>query len=279
MDIKILEMTDTSAKLVISGTQPPIMNALRRALLAEVPKMAIEDVEFHMGSIMDEEGNEYESGAPLFDEIIAHRLGLIPIPTDLSLFTMKDECKCGGEGCPNCTIMYSLNKRGPCTVYSGDLEPLGDKTLAIKDDLVPIVKLNKDQALLIYATAELGNGKRHSKWQACQAVGYKYYPKLEISEEAQKYADDILEVVPKGLLKKKDGKLVASENDPDTYEIIVNHAEAVLPGGIRMVGDPTKFIFKFETDGSITAKQAFTKALELLEQKFDDTREGISSLG
>ena len=131
MDIQILELTDQTARLVIDGTEPHIVNALRRSLLSEVPKMAIEDVEFHMGSIIDEDGNEYESASPLFDEIIASRLGMIPIPTDLEAFTFRDECKCKGEGCPSCTIMYSLNKKGPCTVYSGDMEPLGDKSLSV----------------------------------------------------------------------------------------------------------------------------------------------------
>jgi DNA-directed RNA polymerase subunit D len=51
MDIKILEMTDTKARFVISNATPEIANSLRRCLIAEVPKMAIETVEFHLGQI------------------------------------------------------------------------------------------------------------------------------------------------------------------------------------------------------------------------------------
>src|SRR5207247_1655611 len=76
-------------------------NALRRVLVADVPKMAIEDVEFHLGPIRAEDGKEYESVSPLFDEMIAHRLGLIPIPTDLGLYNRREGCpNCHGEGCP-----------------------------------------------------------------------------------------------------------------------------------------------------------------------------------
>ncbi|MCK4718372.1 MAG: DNA-directed RNA polymerase subunit D [Thermoplasmata archaeon] len=278
MEIQILELTDQSARLVISGTSPPIMNALRRALLSEIPKMAIENEEFHMGSIIDEEGNEFESGSPLFDEIIAHRMGLIPIPTDLELYTFRDQCKCGGEGCPTCTIMYSINKKGPCTVYSGDLDPLGDKSLAVKDDLIPIVKLNDGQALLIYATAELGTGRQHAKWQVCQSVGYKYYPTLVITDEAHKYADDLVNAIPGGLLKKKGGKLVAVETDPEACMIIKNHADGIIPDAIKIAGDETKFLFKFETDGSLTAKVALVKALDILDASFMELKEAISSL-
>ena len=169
MELKIIELTDTYARFVVSGTRPDMANALRRCLMMEVPKMAIDTVEFHLGPIRDEEGREFESVSPLFDEIIAHRLGLVPIPTEPDLYTYKDQCSCEGEGCPSCTIIYSLNKKGPGDVYSGDLEPLGSQELRIRDDLIPIVKLGPGQAILAYASAELGPAKRHVKWQVTSA--------------------------------------------------------------------------------------------------------------
>ena len=127
MHIKLLkdQETETSIKFVVNDASPEKVNALRRALMMDIPKMTIDDVEFLLGSIRDEEGNEYESISPVFDEIVAHRLGLVPIPTDLELFGFREKCSCGGEGCPSCTIMYKLEKRGPCEVYSGDLDSLG----------------------------------------------------------------------------------------------------------------------------------------------------------
>jgi DNA-directed RNA polymerase subunit D len=124
LQLEFLELSDTRATMLISGTSPFFVNALRRTLIADVPKMAIEDVEFHLGPIRDASGKEFESIFPIFDEMVAHRIGLLPIPTDLDMFTFREKCKCGGEGCPSCRIMYKLNKMGPCTVYSGDLEPL-----------------------------------------------------------------------------------------------------------------------------------------------------------
>ncbi len=89
MEIKILELTDTSAKFILSDASPEIANSLRRCLIAEIPKMAIDTVEFHLGEIQgsgEEENEEYESVSSLFDEIIAHRLGLVPIPSDPELY-------------------------------------------------------------------------------------------------------------------------------------------------------------------------------------------------
>jgi len=89
MDLKVLESADTSITVRFDDTDPAFVNAIRRTLLADVPKMAIEDVEFHLGPIRAADGKEYESVAPLFDEIISHRLGLVPIPTDLPMFVPR----------------------------------------------------------------------------------------------------------------------------------------------------------------------------------------------
>src|SRR2546427_8815026 len=172
MDLKVFDHTDMSIAVRIEGGEPTFVNAIRRTLLSDVPKMAIEDVEFHLGPIRAEDGKENESVAPLFDEMTSHRLGLVPIPTDLQLFVPRATCPtCHGEGCPACTIIYSLNKRGPGVVTSGDLEPIGDSKLKPKDAKIPIVKLGDGQALLIYATAILGTGKEHAKWQVAPGVG------------------------------------------------------------------------------------------------------------
>ena len=60
MDIKVISQTETRIRFVVSNASPSLVNSLRRCLMTEIPKMAIELVEFHLGPIMDEEGNEYE---------------------------------------------------------------------------------------------------------------------------------------------------------------------------------------------------------------------------
>lgn len=289
MELKVRELTDNNIKVIISDTTPSFVNTLRRVLVANVPKMAIEDVEFHLGPIRDNTGKEFESISPLFDEIIAHRLGLIPIPTDLSLYSYRDECDCKGEGCPNCTIMYTLNKKGPCTVYSGDLEPLGDTKFRIHDDLIPIVKLGEDQALLIYATAELGTSKKHAKWQPTSGVGYKYYPQIEIDSSKisdNKMIEECIEKCPRNIFAQKNNKLVVQDNleDCTICDTCVEISQAYMKEDddteppIKVTGIEDKFIFKFETDGSIKAVDALEFALKYLEGKFNDFRNQVSKL-
>ncbi len=276
MDIEVLESIENRIRFVVSKATPELVNSLRRTLLSDIPKMAIDKVEFHLGPIMDDQGKEYESVTPLFDEIIAHRIGLVPVPTDLQLFCYRDECNCDGEGCPSCTIMYSLHKMGPCTVYSGDMEALGAPELKVKDELIPIVELNDSQAVLIYAIAELGTAQRHAKWQVANGVGYKYYPLIEIDQDRVDSSDDYVKACPRGVFALEDGKLISF--DPLACTLCKACVENFENSAITLSCDDTRFIFEFETDGSMNAKDALVTSLEIMAASFDEFREQVSDL-
>ncbi len=278
MKIEYKEIDDRKAKIVIGETNPPLINALRRTLIADVPKLAIEDVEFHLGSIGSEEENkEYESNTPLFDEIIAHRLGMIPIPTDLDLFNYRDECdECEGEGCPNCTIIYSLSKKGPCTVYSGDLNPVGESDLRVVDDLIPIVKLEDDQAILLYATAELGTAKEHAKWQPTSGVGYKYYPEINIDSSECDSCEMCVESCPRDILDMDGEEVVVT--DLENCTLCKTCMDKCDKDAIEVDGREDKFILRYETDGSMTAGDTLKKSLEVIDKKFDNFLQMIEEL-
>jgi len=277
MKVDVLKLEDRYAELILEDVDPNFANALRRTLMSNVPKMAIEDVEFHLGPIRGEEGEESESVTPLFDEVIAHRLGLIPIPTDLELFTYRDECKdCAGEGCPNCTIMYSLNKKGPCMVYSGDLEPVGDSSLKVVDEKIPIVKLGSGQAMLVYATAILGTGKDHAKWQVAQGVGYKFFPVIEVDCDTCDFCGTCAEVCPRGVFKVK--KKSIEVKSPLSCNFCMTCVEECPKKCISVEGDRTKIHFHLETDGSLKAVDALRFALDSLAEKFETLGKKVYSL-
>lgn len=285
MKVKIMELKNDSMKLLIEGSSPSFVNMLRRTLLNDVPKMAIEDVEFHLGPIRHD-GKDYESISPLFDEVIAHRLGLLPVPTDLELFTFMDKCKCDGVGCPSCTIKYMINKTGPCTVYSKDLEvvkgwlpgdeKLAEKNFKINDGNIPIVKLTDRQALMIYATAHLGTGKEHAKWQVTSGVGYKYYPEIKINNEKCDKCGRCVQSCPKNVFILK-GKKIEIKNVEECS--LCKSCEEICPlGVIKVKGDDSRFIFGFETDSSMTPKNALKTALKIMGEKCMDFEEKIKGI-
>lgn len=278
MEIEIIEMAERKAKFILKNSSPAMANALRRTMLSDIPKMAIDKVEFHLGPIMSDD-KEYESVTPLFDEIVAHRLGMVPVPTDLELFTPQDMCVCGGEGCPNCTIMYSLNKIGPGTVLSGNLMPLGNPDLKVKDEFIPIVELTDGQAVLIYATAVMGTANKHVKWQVANGVGYKYLPKITVNpaRASSEGALNCMKVCPKNVFEVTDGKLVVVR--PRDCTICKSCMDSVdNDGSIIVEGDDRNFLFTFETDGSLTAEQTLGKAAEILSKKASAMSEEIAQL-
>lgn len=153
MDIEIINIKDSKIKFNISGIDVSLANALRRIIISDTPTMAIEEVTFH------------ENFSILDDEVLALRLGLIPLKTNLKNYNLVSECSCKEKGCKKCTAVLSLDIKGPGMVYSGELKSTDPKITPVYDS-IPIVKLTEDQGVKLEAKAQLGTGKRHMKWQS-----------------------------------------------------------------------------------------------------------------
>ena len=275
MDIKILEMEERKCRFILTNASPAKANALRRTLLTDIPKMAIDTVDFHLGPI-DVDGREFESITPLFDEIIAHRLGMVPVPTrpDGFEFNFKDECTCGGVGCPNCTFMYSLNKHGPCTVLSGDMMPVGSDSFKVCDPNIPIVELADRQSVLIYAHVVKGTARKHVKWQVANGVGYKYMPSIEIGNVMD--PEEVAKKCPKKVFEVVDGKLKVVEEN--LYDCILCETCSETDSEVKFTSKDDEFVFTFETDGSLTAQQVLDEAVRILSDSAKDLGEKIVAL-
>ncbi len=280
MDVSVVDLKPRALKLELNATSGAQVNAIRRTLLADIPKLAIEDVEFHLGPIRDEAtGKDYDSSTSMFDEAIALRLGLLPIPTDLGQFRRKAECTCEGAGCVHCQVMYSVDKKGPCTVYAKDLVPLGDANLAILEPDVPIVRLGARQALLAYATAVVGSAREHAKWQVAHAVGQSPRPHVKIQRHAG-CSDACLKRVaascPVNILQFQAGKLSVTD---ETKCILCWACEKTCEhGSVKVEPDLRDFFLQFETDGSLTAREALRYALKDLKRRFEELREAVQSI-
>ncbi|MCL4325827.1 MAG: DNA-directed RNA polymerase subunit D [Candidatus Thermoplasmatota archaeon] len=283
MKIQILNEDDTTLKFVIDGIKDYEINALRRYLIREIPKLAIDTVEFHLGSIRSEEdGTEYESITPLFDEVLAHRISLVPIPTDPEKFNFRKECTCNGAGCPSCTVIYTLNvksnkKDEMVTVYSGDLKPVGDPSMQIADKKIPLVKLAYKQGILLYATAELGRAKNHAKWQVVNVAGYSEYPEIRIdNKKCMDACEKCIDVCPPRILVKKGNNLTVTD---ESKCILCNMCVKRCPdGAVEVRGNKEKYIFQLETDGSMSARKALLYSLQSLKEEFNQIGKFASEL-
>jgi DNA-directed RNA polymerase subunit D len=156
--VKVLEESGNSVTLQFEGIDRSYANAVRRFCIAEVPAMAIDDVVI------------LENSSVLYDEILAHRLGMIPIKTDLDRYNLPEDCDCGNPlGCHKCRVLFVLDAKGKdkvSTVYSGDLVS-EDREVRPVSESIPLVKLAQGQSVKLEAYARLGKGKEHAKWQPC----------------------------------------------------------------------------------------------------------------
>src|SRR3989338_7216469 len=159
LKVKIFEKNDEKMKFMVSDLSLGMAGELRRIMTSEISTMAIEWVNF------------IKNDSLLWDEIVAHRLGLIPLTFDVQFYSLKKECKCKDKGCAHCEVTLVLKKKGPCIVYSGDLKSTDKKVRPVYDK-IPIVELNEEQEIELEATAQLGTGREHARWQA-SVVGYK----------------------------------------------------------------------------------------------------------
>lgn len=200
-----------------------LANALRRSI-SEIQTLAIDEVEI------------FKNDSALYDEVLAHRLGLIPLKTEKS---MSSKTK----------IDFKLNKKGPCTVYSGDLQ--GSAEIIYNN--IPLTILDDGKKLELLATAAFGTGLDHAK----HIPGICYYRHvLEIKSTPQ--IDKIVEK-SKGLIKaeKKGGKWLCDLNESEVNEIEESNKGAV--------NDSNELILVVESYGNIPAKDILTQAANALD--------------
>jgi len=146
-----IKTSDEVSVVSFKDTHNTIVNAFRRIILDEVPTFAIEDVEV------------VSNESALYDETLAHRLGLLPLVTDLKSYNTKDTCKCGGIGCALCEVSLSLMQDEDGYVYSESIKSNDPKIVPVHKR-IPVTKLIDGQKVELNLTAVLGKGKVHAKW-------------------------------------------------------------------------------------------------------------------
>jgi len=267
-EIKILEEGENWIRFEVSGITPSYANALRRTLINDIPKLAISKVNFHHGEIRQEGDKVFSSLTSIFDEMIASRLGMIPLPTDLKM-NERETCSCGGKGCPLCTVNYSLFMTGPGMVKSGNLVPVGDPSFAPVDKEIPIVELNERQAVMIDAEAYMGRARDHARFQVTSGVSYKYGRLLRVSAREPE-VEEIVKNAPKNVVKRDDREVVFNEDFPSKYIAKLYRMDSLV-----VEEDDRRFIFYFETDGSLKPREVLDYALERLVSRLESIVEKV----
>ena len=225
----------TPEKLVIrTELNYSLLNAVRRSV-EEIPTLAIEDVEI------------FKNDSALYDEVLAHRIGLIPL---------KNEGKITSKS----SGTFSLKKVGPGTVYSGDFK--GD--LKIVYDNIPLTILEKDQEIEIVATALVGTGLQHTK----HVPGLIYYRHLFEVKSGNVKIDSIVQNSQEAIKPEKKGsKWICDLSDAQTDEIKALDKESV--------SDSSEYLLFIESFGMLDSEKIFSKAIETLQKNIEAFEESL----
>ena len=151
MSLEITNENDEKVSVKIKGVPLQYANALRRICLNGVPIYAVESIDV------------LENSSVLADEGVAHRVGLIPLKTDLSA---------SKEGNENDKIMLTLDSgvsEETRTVLSGELKSQDESVIPTSSD-IPIVTLAPGQSIKFEAYARLGRGTEHARWNSANVA-------------------------------------------------------------------------------------------------------------
>ena len=200
-----------------------LANAIRR-YLNQITIIAVEDVEIS------------KNDSPLYDETIAHRIGLIPLRMD-KLINEKT------------TVKLKLSSKKEGMVYSGELT--GGVKVAY--DKIPITSLKKGQELEIVAAAKVGKGNKHSKF----SPGIMFYRNVADVKIDKDCPQEVVNICPQKILKQENGKIVVEDNYKcDMCESCVELCKKQGKDSIELV--PTKeLVIALESFGQLAVEEIF----------------------
>nr|XP_018625355.1 DNA-directed RNA polymerases I and III subunit rpac1 isoform X2 [Nicotiana tomentosiformis] len=220
--VEVVTLDEDELEFDMIGIDPSLANAFRRILIAEVPTMAIEKVLIANNTSI------------IQDEVLAHRLGLIPIKIDPRLFEYMSEndvpnekntivfklhalCEKGGERLrvlsselkwlPNGsefilgTESQASNSSAKPKTYTSfscsqdSLPEFSNDPIAPRDADIIIAKLGPGQEIELEVHAVKGMGKTHAKWSPVATAWYRMLPEVVLLRDIED--DEAEELVKK----------------------------------------------------------------------------------
>ncbi|XP_060854512.1 DNA-directed RNA polymerases I and III subunit RPAC1 [Rhopalosiphum padi] len=284
--VKIISRSESDLEFDLIGIDVAVANSLRRVILSEVPSMAIEKVHI------------YQNTSYILDEILAHRLGLIPLKADPRQFKMKEDEN--SEPNEHDSLVYEMKIK--CTkkdldalahkqfisfpVYARHIKwlPLGnqkdiftEKDVGIIGDDILIAKLRPGQEIELKMFAVKGIPKDHAKFQSVCTAWYRMMPDIKLLDEIKGNDALLLQsCFPKGVigLKSVKGVLNAFVEDPR----IDNSSRNVFrykqfDNKILLSKIQDHFIFTIESVGAMDPSVIFLEALNILIRKVNSASE------
>ncbi|EAR92630.3 DNA-directed RNA polymerase I and III subunit RPAC1 (macronuclear) [Tetrahymena thermophila SB210] len=270
----------------LMGVDAPIANALRRIMIAEVPTMAIHKVYI------------YQNTSIIPDEVLAHRLGLIPIYADPRLFEEKQEedeyneknslkftlkIKCSKKEQYKNYSEADLENLTPETylenaiVYSGDFKWVSqgeqnkkfeENPIRMVHDNIIVAKLRENQEIICEVICQKGIGKTHAKWSPVCTAYYRLMPEININSDITgAKAQELKERCPLKVYDVQNNKAIVSNERACTMCRECIREDEEFNSKIELAKKKEHFIFTVESVGIYEPHEIVKEAIQILKQK------------
>ncbi|PIL32975.1 hypothetical protein GSI_05093 [Ganoderma sinense ZZ0214-1] len=291
LKMSVKRLSQRSVEFDLVGVDASIANAFRRIMIAEVPTIAIEDVFI------------FNNTSVIQDEILSHRLGLVPLNVDPRLFEFRPP---GGLPTDRNTLVFKLNvkcervkkasKDAPQiinqVVTTADLvwEPQGEQDTvfavnppaATNKDIV-LAKLAPEQIIEMELHAVKGLAKEHAKWSAVATASYRLHPLVVLNpakpvppEHAEKFArcfsPGVVKIGPRGAVSIDERAL---RKETMSREVL-RHKE--FDGCVELKRVRDWFIFSVESEGPYTPESLLPEAIKVMRGKIASIRAAAEAL-
>ncbi|XP_013135605.1 PREDICTED: DNA-directed RNA polymerases I and III subunit RPAC1 [Papilio polytes] len=289
--IVIVRLDNFEMEFDLIGLQPAFANAFRRLMLSEVPSMAIEKVMVRNNTSI------------IQDEVLAHRLGLIPLKADPRLFEYRPED--ATESTEYDTLDFSLKVK--CTavksqpkdsyrtedlyenhsIYSSQIkwQPIGNQASVHKEaDVGPvhgdilISKMRPGHELDLQLIAVKGIGKDHAKFSPVATASYRLLPEITLTREVlggqaallqSCFSPGVIGIDSEGRAYVKDARYDTCSRNIYRHDDI---KDAAILSRIR-----NHFIFNVESVGAMAPNVIFVEAVKILRDKCKSLLDELNS--
>ncbi|KAF7456789.1 DNA-directed RNA polymerase I RPAC1 [Cryptosporidium felis] len=283
INIKVNDLKADYINFDISGIDASVANALRRILLVEIPTVAIETVQI------------YQNNGVIQDEVLAHRLGLLPMLIDPNTIEFRNEDEDLNE---KNSICFKLNVK--CTkgdinlekgvtskaIYSRDLlwVPLSESQKkkfyknpprVVMDDIL-ITKLRPGQSIEATLYCEKNVGRVHAKWSPVCTASYRLLPAFSFPNGPIDGPDalKLKDVCPMKVFDIEEMTGNVSPKNPRNCTTCRACIER-FPDKIKLLKDKFHFIFSIETTGCIPPAELVKTAIDILRKKGEKIKNSV----
>lgn len=204
MQVKIISHTATSLEFDIININCSFANAFRRILIAEIPTLAIHNVTIR----------KYRG--VLAEEIVCHRLGLIPLLVDPTPFEFVSD-ELNEKNTLTFTLKMQNKGKENITVYSDDIKwkPVGNQEKWLTNvklgSKIPITKLGPGDMIDFEMNAVKNVGKEHAKWSPVCPASYRLHPLIQIGDFYGEEAERLKKTFCKGVIEIENNKAVVKQ--------------------------------------------------------------------